>query len=107
MKVTKKQLRKIIREAMGSPDLAAIDFYSSLPLSLQRLDPGIGPQKDAWLSVRDGLSEAGDDAAGTFAMLALDLGVDPQEMADNFPSLAKHIRSLSSADLVDIAESLV
>lgn len=106
MKITKRQLRRILREAMGSPDLAAIDFYSSLPLSLQRLDPSIGPQKDAWLSVRDSLAEAGDDAVRTFAMLALDLGVDPPEMADNFPSLAKHIRQLSGQELRDIAESL-
>ena len=92
MKITKRQLRRIIREAVSMDDLL-------------RLAGGERPRqpKPAFLALRDGLVVA--DEEDTFKML-VDMGVSADELADNFPELARHIRKLSPAELKTVADSI-
>jgi len=99
MRVTKRQLRSIIRESIGGP----------LPMDLVRRTGGYGPklaEKDPFLAVRDGIIGLGPNEEETFKYLVLDLNADPQEVADNFPSLASTLATMDQQILIDIAESL-
>lgn len=93
MKITKRQLRRIIREAVSMDDLL-------------RLAGGERPRqpKPAFLALRDALVVT-TDAAETFKML-VDMGLSADELAENFPELARHIRKLSSAELQTVADSV-
>jgi hypothetical protein len=90
MKITKQQLRRIIREAVSMDDLLR---------DLSRRQP-----KPAFLALRDGLVVT-TDAAETFKML-VDMGLSADELAENFPELARHIRKLSPAELQTVADSI-
>ena len=92
MKITKRQLRRIIREAVSMDDLL-------------RLAGGERPRqpKPAFLALRDGLVVA--DKEDTFKML-VDMGLSADELAENFPELARHIRKLSPAELQTVADSI-
>jgi hypothetical protein len=98
MRITKRQLRRIIREAIGGP----------LPMDLVRRTGGYGPKptKDPLLALRDGIIDLGADAEETFKHLVLDLGASPREVADNFPSLADTLATMDRQALIDITESL-
>ena len=93
MKITKRQLRRIIREAVSMDDL-------------RRLAGGERPRqpKPAFLALRDALVVT-TDAAETFKML-VDMGLSADELAENFPELARHIRKLSPAELQTVADSV-
>ena len=93
MKITKRQLRRIIREAVSMDDL-------------RRLAGGERPRqpKPAFLALRDALVVT-TDAAATFKML-VDMGLSADELAENFPELARHIRKLSPAELQTVADSV-
>jgi hypothetical protein len=97
MKITKRQLRKIIKEAMGP-----------LPMDLVRRTGGYipEPEKDPYVALRDAVIDLGTDAENTFTMLVLDLNVGPEEVANNFPSLASIISKVDQQTLIDVAESL-
>ena len=94
MKITKRQLRRIIKEAMGP-----------LPMDLVRRTQWPA-EKDPLTALRDGLIELGPDAEGLFSMLVLDLGSSPQEVAENLPELASVLRGADQQTLLDVAESL-
>ena len=98
MRTTKRQLRRIIREAIGGP----------LPMDLLRRTGGYGsePTKDPFFAVRDGIIDLGADAEETFKHLVLDLGASPREVADNFPSLASTLAMMDRQALIDVTESL-
>ena len=97
MKITRKQLRRIIKEAMAP-----------LPMDLVRRGGGYTPksEKDPYVALRDAVIALGKDAENTFAMLVLDLNVEPGEVANNFPPLASIISKIDKQTLVDVAESL-
>lgn len=97
MKITKSQLRRIIREAMGP-----------LPMDLVRRTGGYmpKPEKDPYVALRDAVIDLGVDAENTFAMLVLDLNAGPGEVADNFPSLAPILSKIDKQTLMHVAESL-
>ena len=90
MKITKQQLRRIIREAVSMDDLLR---------DLSRRQP-----KPAFLALRDALVVTDDDA-NTFKML-VDMDLSADELAENFPELARHIRKLSPAELQTVADSI-
>ena len=99
MKITRRQLRRIIRESIGGP----------LPMDLVRRTGGYGPkptENDPFLAARDGIIGLGPNEEETFKYLVLDLNVNPQEVADNFPSLASTLATMDQQTLIDIAESL-
>jgi hypothetical protein len=98
MKITKRQLRRIIKEVIGGP----------LPMDLARRTGGYGsePTKDPFFAVRDGIIDLGADAEETFKYLVLDLGASPREVADNFPSLASALVTMDQQALIDVTESL-
>ena len=101
MKITKRQLRKIIRE-----ERARILAEQAVSMDdLLRL-AGEKPRqpKPAFLALRDGLVMTDDDA-NTFKML-VDMGLPADELAENFPELARHIRKLSPAELRTVADSI-
>jgi len=97
MKITKRQLRRIIKEAMGP-----------LPMDLVRRTGGYipEPEKDPYVALRDAVIALGRDAENTFAMLVLDLNVEPGEVANNFPPLASILSKIDKQTLIDVAESL-
>lgn len=103
MKITKRQLRRIIRE-----ERARILAEQVVPMDdLLRLAGGEKPRqpKPAFLALRDGLVRAGVDAENTFKML-VDMGLSADELAENFPELARHIRKLRPAELQTVADSI-
>ena len=60
--------------------------------------------KPAFLALRDALVVTDDDA-NTFKML-VDMDLSADELAENFPELARHIRKLSPAELQTVADSI-
>ena len=102
MKITKRQLRRIIRE-----ERARILAEQAVPMDdLLRVIGGESPRqpKPAFLALRDALVVS-VDAADTFKML-VDMGLSADELAENFPELARHIRKLSPAELQTVADSI-
>lgn len=59
--------------------------------------------KPAFLALRDGLVVA--DEEDTFKML-VDMGLSADELAENFPELARHIYKLRPAELQAVADSI-
>jgi hypothetical protein len=96
MKMKLSLLRRVIREAAGGP----------LPMDLVRRTGGYGPKrkKDPWIDLRDRIVDQGIEEE--FAMLVLDLGVDQEELMENFPNLAPLLLKLDIEALKSIAESL-
>ena len=101
MKITKRQLRRIIRE-----ERARILAEQAVSMDdLLRVIGGERPRqpKPAFLALRDALVVA--DEEDTFVML-VDMGLSADELAENFPELARHIRKLSPAELRTVADSI-
>jgi hypothetical protein len=102
MKITKQQLRRIIREERAR-------ILAEQAVSMEDLLRDIGDlsrrqPKPAFLALRDALVVTDDDAE-TFKML-VDMGLSADELAENFPELARHIRKLSPAELRTVADSI-
>ena len=102
MKITKQQLRRIIREERAR-------ILAEQAVSMEDLLRDIGDlsrrqPKPAFLALRDALVVTDDDAE-TFKML-VDMGLSADELAENFPELARHIRKLSPAELQTVADSI-
>ena len=101
MTITKRQLRRIIRE-----ERARILAEQAVSMPMKDLLHAIGARqpKPAFLALRDALVVT-TDAAETFKML-VDMGLSADELAENFPELARHIRKLSPAELRTVADSI-
>ena len=103
MKITKRQLKRIIRE-----ERARIIAEQAVSMNdLLRVIGGESPRqpKPAFLALRDALVVSGDVAEDTFKML-VDMGLSADELAENFPELARHIHKLSPAELSTVAHSI-
>jgi|LWDU01.1.fsa_nt_gi hypothetical protein len=101
MKITKRQLRRIIRETIR-------EGSGPLPMDITRRTGGYmpGPEKDPFTALRDDIIDLGLDAESTFTMLVLDLKLGTREVAENFPALASILSKIDQQTMIAVAESL-